>query len=322
MRLVLLLIFSSIFTPYETYSQGNLVPNPNFEIRDTCPLNMGQINYAIGWYRLNISPDYFSSCSQNQRISIPSNIFGYQNTVHSNENSYFGIITEPNINSIHEIFGINLSEPLNIGTRYFVSFLVSPSYITTNPPGNNIVCFCNKLGAKFFTQTIPTSGSMPQLIDNFSQVSSDTMYTDTTKWYNFNQSFIADSAYTFLCIGSFYTSGNMTCQCLNTLGTKAYYYIDNVCVTSDSTTCLVAVDDEPVDDEEIQIEIDDELHQINIHIKNPNNTSVEAFDAIGKLVMHKQLTSSDNYISYEKWASGVYLLRVGEKVFKLKLVRK
>lgn len=316
-----ILIFILInFLHIDLFSQVNLVYNGSFEIVASCPSSIGQINRATGWYGLNITPDYFNKCTAFQICSVPDNLLGFQPPYVSTDNAYSGIVLIPSNDSEHEVIATNLTNALVVGTTYHISFLVSPSYIITNPPGNNIVCYCNKIGVKFFTQPIPEGNNLPQLIDNFAQVSSDTMLTDTTRWYNFNESFIADSAYTFLSIGFFYTLGNMTCQCLNTLGFKAYYYIDNVCVSSDSSICLVNTDDEPLDDEEIQIFIDDEQHQISIHMKNPGNAFVEAFDAIGQLIMKRQLTSKDNYLSYENWASGVYLLRIGEKVYKLRLV--
>ena len=59
----------------------NLVPNGYFEIYDTCPNNISQINYALSWINADprTSPDYFNACaSVGSQLNVPYAIFGYQ----------------------------------------------------------------------------------------------------------------------------------------------------------------------------------------------------------------------------------------------------
>lgn len=306
----------------QVQAQENLVPNPSFEILDSCPINFSSISNALGWYGINISPDYFNRCSPNNRFSVPDNIFGYRNPFNETDNAYCGIITQPSSDSIHEIIGVSLTESLVIGTKYFVSFMVSPSYIITNPPANNMVCFCNKIGAKFYSQPIPESNHFFQVIDNISQVYSNVLINDTTQWYHFQESFIADSAYTFMCIGSFYTSGNMTCECLNTLGFNGYTYIDNVCVSTDSSVCNTSNGNETENENDFEIKIEDEIQQIIVYVRNPSiHIFCEIFDAIGQIVYSKEMSSSENYIDFGNWSSGMYLMRINQKTYKLRLLK-
>jgi hypothetical protein len=302
------------------YAQNNLVPNPSFEILDSCPGNFGLINRALGWYGINISPDYFNRCAPNNRLSVPANYFGYQMPLIEHDEAYCGLFTQPYSDSVHEVIGINLMEPLQKGIKYYVSFLASPSYIVTNPSGSNIVCFCDKIGAKFFSQPIPESNHCSQIIDDFAQVYSDVLMNDTAQWYQFNESFISDSAYTFMCIGFFYTLGNMSCECLNTMGFSGYTYIDNVCVSTDSLVCISSTGNEPKHENDFEIKIEEEVQQIAIFLKNPSNhISCEIFNVLGQIVYLKEINSSENYINYGNWTPGIYLIRIQDKVFKFKL---
>src|ERR1700740_1940850 len=58
-------------TSKNLYAQFNLVPNPSFEIYDTCNTNTSTyIENAIGWYNANTaSPDYYNECSD--VLSVP-----------------------------------------------------------------------------------------------------------------------------------------------------------------------------------------------------------------------------------------------------------
>jgi OOP family OmpA-OmpF porin len=83
-RILFYLIF---FSPAFAVAQINLVPNPSFEIYNTCPNSGGQITYATGWFTATLgSPDYFNSCSAG--YGVPSNGFGYSNA--QDGNAYAG----------------------------------------------------------------------------------------------------------------------------------------------------------------------------------------------------------------------------------------
>ncbi len=60
-------------------AQENLVVNPNCDIYDTCPDNMGQIARTNGWWKYDFfgTPDYLNDCSSHPKVGIPSDI-GYQ----------------------------------------------------------------------------------------------------------------------------------------------------------------------------------------------------------------------------------------------------
>ena len=59
----LLLIFCTVLGVASVKGQ-NLVPNPSFELYDTCPNAQDQIEYATGWHKYSewlTTPDYFNA---------------------------------------------------------------------------------------------------------------------------------------------------------------------------------------------------------------------------------------------------------------------
>ena len=124
----------------------NLVPNPSFESFTQCPTNSGQINFASDWINFAITPDYYNSCATNAGFSVPNNFAGYQQA--ANGNAYSGTHNKelPNIN-LREYIGIQLSDSLEIGKKYVVSFKASLSLGGIFKAN----CATNNMGALFTT---------------------------------------------------------------------------------------------------------------------------------------------------------------------------
>lgn len=186
-----------------------------------------------------------------------------------------------------------------------------------------MVWFCNKIGAKFFTQPLNSSTSDSNLIDNSANIYTDSIISDTSSWVFVNKSFVADSAYTFLTLGFFFDSNNMTCISPNPVGNWGYYYLDKVCVSSDSNSCLLSPDKIPIlnNDENIDIHVLGEFQLIivNINSEIQKKRVVEIFNSVGQLIFINSFTTNDISISTSNWAAGIYILRISESTFKLKL---
>ena len=108
---ILLLFVAVVRCP----AQGNIVPNPSFEMMDTCPINFGQWIYATDWISpYNASADYFHSCAQNSIAGVPLNAMGYQWPSHGD--GYMGLATYAfNDPGYREIILAELTAPLSIG---------------------------------------------------------------------------------------------------------------------------------------------------------------------------------------------------------------
>src|ERR1019366_4795860 len=102
-------------------------PNPSFENYDTCPTNLDQINYAVGWYNCGIDPDYLNSCANISHpiVGSPINIWGDQ--IAYDGVAYAALVTwNLSVQNAREFMGIQLIQNLVPGTKYYVTGYVVP----------------------------------------------------------------------------------------------------------------------------------------------------------------------------------------------------
>jgi len=210
----------------------NLVPNPSFEECSVCPWDYGQTTFATGW-TININTsDYFNSCGETD-FSVPSNCFGYQSPPSTNCSAYAGFYAVDPFYSSSEYVGTQLIEPLQVGGKYFVSLKVSLSnHFAIN-------CGVNKLGALFtnFNYGSFMDVPPPSVMNNFAQVHTNQIIIEQNHWSTISGSFIADSAYNYIIIGRFFDNDNIAIECFNANNPLSYYFIDDVCVSTDSAFC-------------------------------------------------------------------------------------
>ena len=211
----------------------NLVNNPSFEVYDTCPNNISQINRASGWYVTRNSPDYFNGCSIDTFssgqfiVSVPLNWAG--NRTAASGNAYAGAITSWASSEDREHIGSSLITPLLIGTKYFASLKIS---LGGQAAGTNY-CGTNKFGILFSTIHYDSVHPTP-ICSNCAQVYSDSIVTDTLNWTRLTGSFVADSNYSFISIGRFNLNSLTNFTQVSGGGHNAYYFIDDVCISVDS----------------------------------------------------------------------------------------
>jgi len=223
-------------------AQQNLVPNPSFESYTACPSGLSQIEKCVGWYSASGTPDYFNACGTGS-FSVPGNYVG--NQIPAMGNAYAGIIAMfPPNSTVREYLYTKLTDTLTVGVRYYLSMKVSMAedwgYWTDDPISPTFTTYCarympsNNLGMKF-TKAADVNGNngMTALMNNSSHMHSQAIISDTTNWTTISGSFVADSAYTRLAIGNFYTNA-----ATDTLGrpyvTESYYFVDDIVVSTDS----------------------------------------------------------------------------------------
>jgi hypothetical protein len=215
----------------------NLVPNGSFENYTQCPTSTGQLSYTTDWFWAGASTDYYNSCSPQGNMSVPLNIYGYQYA--SEGNAYVGLnvyaLHEGSLNPfyVREPVSVQLTTPLQIGFKYFVSFKVA---LTLN--NFESCCATNKLGARFTTfPYTDANGNNPAPVNNFAHVYSDTIITDTTNWTIISGFFVSDSSYNYITLGNFFDSTQT--QVIDYFNnypqtSAAYYFLDEVKVSTDS----------------------------------------------------------------------------------------
>jgi hypothetical protein len=228
-----LLLILSVVLDFSYFSQINLVPNPGFEIFDTCPnivineySGLSQICFASPWFQPNYPNDtsgicgrsiseYFHSCAE----EIPYVLGGFQ--FPNNGSGFSAIVTLwPNINEdiALEYLEIKLNEYLKNDKRYCVSWYSNLADVS--------MAAHNRVGAHFSTDTLFQFGSWDR-IPVIPQIENSAMVTDTQKWVPFHQSFIAEGGERFMTVGNFYSKANVEYQILSNLSAWAYYYFDD-----------------------------------------------------------------------------------------------
>jgi hypothetical protein len=236
-RLIFILCLLCFATSY-SYAQ-NLVPNPSFEEYTECPASniTNLIELAIGWHSFRGSPNYFNDCV-NESFSlwdVPKNGFGTQ--LPYSGSGYAGLYTYGNPDggsaNYREFIGAQLMQSLILNTKYFVSFRVVRA---TNGFYYDAGWANNKIGILLSMDSIYSFTS--DNLNNFANIHTDSIISDTLFWQTITGSFIADSAYEFISIGNFFDAINTNAVSYGTASLGAYYYIDDVCLSTDSSYCL------------------------------------------------------------------------------------
>jgi hypothetical protein len=287
-----------------------LVLNPSFETFTACPTSGGNLYNATNWDNAKNTPDYFNNCAPN---NIPSNFFGYQNPAHGN--AYAGFYTnDPSTPQYREIIIGKLSSPTTIGQKYFVSFLVSRGDAPLIVEAST-----NKIGARFtktkYNLVFPNLSNA--LMDDFAHIYTNNVIMDTLNWTKISGSFIADSAYQYIMIGNFFTPANTTVVYDAGNNTMSYYYIDQVCTSTDS---LFAETYTPTALINNYLENDLKLFPNpanNYFIVNGIQTgNLKIYDTNGGLVINKKINNNEP-INTADLKDGIYWICIANKKTKI-----
>ena len=278
----------------------NIIPNPSFEVYDTCPNNLDQIRFAIGWSSYRNTPDYFNSCSPNGGYSgIPLNKFGFQYPRTGNAYAGFFSIHTTAFN-YREYIGIQLNQALIIGHKYYGAFFVNR---VTDTNGQNKNIATNKLGMRF--STLEYSNVNPSPINNYAQIYTDSIITDTLNWVKISGFFIADSAYQFLSIGNFFSDSVTTSIKFDSTATGSYYFLDDISLI-DSTTDGI---NELKNFDTLMIFPNPARDWIEIGVRDLKNITI--YDILGNKCFQSSVTNSYsitiNILSFKK---GIYFLKI------------
>lgn len=222
--LIILLCLS--MTCATLYAQPNHVPNPGFEDTLTmCPNGLSQVTTRCkDWFQFTSggSSDYYHGCNTGVTVGVPLNLLGHQQAAQGIAYGGFIVYTPSNYK---EYLAVAIT-PLQIGTRYEVSMSVSLA--------DKSVYAIEDLGIYFYdngpTSQIAHAGNYnvtPQV-----EYSSYGIVSDTANWVRLTSSFVADSAYDNIVIGTFKPFANMDTTQLHPSPSYpyAYYYVDSVVI--------------------------------------------------------------------------------------------
>jgi hypothetical protein len=287
----------------------NLVPNPSFEEYTECPDSALELDVegAYPWTSFRQTPDFFHPCDETGMMSSPNSIaFGFGVPYHGvGKAGFAGIVGAAS----REILGVELNEQLILGESYFVSFYL----LRTFGGGfhSNCNCASNNIGLKFTTQSYSHTETVP--IDNFAHILHEEVLSDTTNWTEVSGWFVADSAYTHLAIGTFFTNEFIVVVNYNNNQDlpKTYYFLDAVCVTKDPSDCEAL---RPVGIETISTNIfqvfpnpASSTIQIKSHL---SITELRIYDVAGKLLLNPNSSQIIEELNISNLAKGLYVLVV------------
>jgi len=295
----------------------NLIPDGSAEDVMVCPSTLGNIDtYTSSWQSFRGTPDYWHSCSENPLLGW-NNSLGFQEP--GTGEGYLGLFTyHQGLANGRESFGIELENPLQIGETYYLSFYVSAAYkpVAVNMTSNNI-------GALLMVEDYLDSdeqGTLP----NYANFSLQEIITDTTNWVNVSYSFVADSAYRFLCFGNFFDDGLTDTLRLEgeNFNAIAYYYFDDFCLSTDPDFCDIAMSSL----------INNEKRTLNLY---PNPTAnrlfihapfaingVEIYSITGEKQSEYEIKDDNNKELHLSLPGGLYVLTIftDKKVIKKRFV--
>jgi hypothetical protein len=308
--LILLCVKSSA-----SFAQINLVPNPSFEDYSICPQFTDQMDLANGWTSYRNTPDYFNACATNG-MNVPNSGFGYQ-YAHSG-NAMAGLITfrrpnSPDGSNYREFIGCQLASPLQAGIKYYISFFVN----FANTQYSAIAS--NNIGCNFFN--VAYSKSSPAPLTNFSVLYSDSIIQDSVQWIKLSGSFIPTNSYQYFSIGNFFDDNNTDTLIIGQFPDNAYYYIDDICISTDSSYCELWTGLNYTDKQNTEIVCYLNPDNESIFIEsNDKLISIEIYDDFGKIIKKIFLSSKSYSVPIYSFANGIYLIKINTQ--KKELVKK
>ncbi|MBI4645484.1 MAG: T9SS type A sorting domain-containing protein [Bacteroidia bacterium] len=237
-------------------------------------------------------------------MNVPHTSGGFQNAFDGNAfcGFYTHISGPTGAPNYREYIGTKLTTDLIIGQKYFVSFKL-------NMP-NSLECATNNIGALF--STIPYSETNPLPFYSTPQIITYQIITDTLNWANISGSFISDSAYKYIILGGFYSDSNTDTIVYNgQTFCIAYYFIDMVCVSTDSLSCTFPdiINKVFLSKEDVKIYPNPANKSVFIDLPiNINKIDVCIVNLLGYRIREKIITNVDNEISFVNIPKGSYII--------------
>jgi len=215
----------------------NLLPNPSFELRDSCPdgwhegfsfISNGPL-FASSWYMPSAgTADYYNACAPNPPIpgslwvSVPLSSFGYQEPKTGSAYAGFFVGTLGS-----EYVETPLITPTIANHRYFIGYWLSVADLSFGA--------CSSFGAYVSTDSLELE--MVSLLDMFvPQVESPagTIYADSIGWQKVAGVYTSPGNERWLTIGNFRSLNDQdTMRFMQDMGFGVgmwYYFCDDVCM--------------------------------------------------------------------------------------------
>ncbi len=298
-------------TNFSTHAQ-NLVPNPGFEETDSCTfgLGLGELHH---WYSANITPDHLQSCQPYGTANgLPMNIFTFQQPFEGN--SCAGILTFDDDTGLElrEWLMVPLVDTLVPSETYYCSFRANAAF-GGNSTNQTTWLASSHLGMLFTTSDRQwTWGDPYPAALNQAHILHPQILSDTVGWTLVSGSFVADSAYTYLLIGNFFSNALVDTLHFSVLAPSkdvyGYTLIDAVCVSPTPDGCELG---QGVD--EIRgagpLVYPNPANDVLL-VGNAGGSDAVVLDMLGCRVWRGRVGSDRFSVDVGSWARGAYVLQL------------
>ncbi len=293
----------------------NFVPNPGFEETDTCTFGLG-LGGLHHWYSAYLTPDHLQSCQPyGTGNGLPMNTFTYQQPFEGN--SCVGIFTYGPVDGMteqREWIMAPLLDTLVPGQMYYCSFRANAAF-GGNEMNPTIWLTTDRVGMLFTTYDRHwASGDPYPAALNHAQVEYPQILSDTVGWTLVSGSFVADSAYTHLMVGQFFSNAfTDTLHFADPASVFPWYpfgyaLIDAVCVSTDPEGCELSHVIAEAGGATPYVYPNPALDELVIGYARGCDAVV--LDLTGRHVWGARLISDRHSISVADWARGSYVVQV------------
>jgi OOP family OmpA-OmpF porin len=313
-----------ILLPLSIFGQQNLVPNPSFENHTTCPDGPAELPFAYPWFQPTLgTPDYFNTCSVYSDMDIPQNFMGNQ-FPHSGS-AYSGFFAcfvyyDSLLPDYREYCEVKLDSPLLNGTDYFVTFFISLA--------DSMNYATDAIGAFFSNDTIKndTGYFLNSITPQIENTAGDFLIAKAG-WTKISKKYTATGGEQFLTIGNF--KNRINTDTISVSGGSAnvgqsdywggYYYIDDVCISTDSNYAETWTG--LLDEHSGNIKIYPNPCTNVLFVKNinePVDFSITNF--FGEIVKEGKLDKTPSEINVSSIPPGIFYLRIDNKFYQKILI--
>lgn len=298
-----------------------LVPNNSFENFTSLPDSWGQWELCVGWTNAGGEPEggYFADPEYFHMDGSGAADLPTVPPATVNPHTADGIMAflgyhDPSVGAtnIREYLSVELTEPMVVGNVYSISF-----WLTNGESGIGHFYKCDGIGVLLSTSALNQVGTSyinrPPQVEIEGEVFSN-------EWVEYTFEFEADSAYSQLTIGNFY-SDEETSASVAIEGplpfAGAYYFVDDFSVTPIGFGNV----NDKAEEVEIQFYPNPATDQVQLALPNDLDANYVIYNLAGEAVLNNQFNTSTT-IALDQLSAGTYWVHVdqGEQTWKEKLV--
>lgn len=297
----------------------NLVPNPGFEIADTCSSMSFGIEGPLYWFSANGSPDHLQSCLPYGAFNgLPMNFLTFQAPFEGASCAGLQTYHQGGSNGEYrEWIMAALLEPLVMGQTYYCSFRANAAF-GGNAQNPTIWLANDKVGMLFTMQDRPWALDDPYPVPlNYAHIAHPQILEDTVGWTLVSGKFVADSAYQYVMIGQFFSNAMSDTLHFAPQGDPFFWYprgytlVDAICVSASPAGCDLG---QGVGEEQAAVPVlFPNPAQDQLIVSQRSGAKAQVLDAVGRLLWQGRITSDRWVLDVGAWARGAYVLGMAHR---------